>query len=140
MKRLANLRSWKKGVSGNPKGTKKLKDLPPEEQIARRIIKDIREAAREYAAPALETLHSAIKADDCPWPAKITAANSLLDRGFGKPDQKINDESARQITWVQIIQEVMQRPVPPPPERLGEIMTPEKWREIQRGRTIEHEE
>lgn len=65
-----------KGQSGNPggmhKGTAELKAL-----------------ARQHAPAAIETLASIMHDLAAPPPARVAAANSLLDRGFGKPVQEV---------------------------------------------------
>jgi hypothetical protein len=61
-----------KGISGNPggmpKGTAELKEL-----------------ARAHTAQAIETLVQVMTDESQPGPARCLAANSLLDRGYGKP-------------------------------------------------------
>lgn len=65
------------GKSGNPTGRPKL----PED------IKHVRELAREYTAQAVTTLVEVMAGDSAA--AKVAAANALLDRGWGKPEQAI---------------------------------------------------
>ncbi len=47
---------------------------------------DIKALAQKYTPDALQTLHSIMKASDSD-AARVTAANSLIDRGYGKPAQ-----------------------------------------------------
>lgn len=70
-------RPFPKGVSGNPGGREKL----PED------IKHVRELAREYTAEAVAALASVMASGS--GPAKVAAANALLDRGWGKAAQVI---------------------------------------------------
>jgi hypothetical protein len=80
------------GQSGNPggmhKGTAELKAL-----------------ARQHAAAAIETLANIMLDSGAPPPARVAAANSLLDRGWGKPVQEIDHGSSQdnplkiEITW-----------------------------------------
>lgn len=65
------------GKSGNPGGRPRL----PED------IKHVRELARQYTERAVETLVT-VMGNGSP-PAKVAAANALLDRGWGKPEQAI---------------------------------------------------
>jgi len=66
--------------AGRPKGT-------PNKATA-----SIRDAAREYTHDALLTL-AAVMADDAqPAAARVSAANALLDRGYGKPSQPIDGD------------------------------------------------
>jgi hypothetical protein len=69
-RRLGNLRPFKPGQSGNPVG-------PSKAQI------DVRNLAREHTKEAIETL-VLVKRNGKPGEA-ATAGNSLLDRGWGKP-------------------------------------------------------
>ena len=62
---------FKKGVSGNPSGTPK-------------IIREVAQAAREHTAEAIETLTKAMLCENAPWPARVSAATAILDRGWGR--------------------------------------------------------
>jgi hypothetical protein len=66
-----------KGVSGNPGGREKL----PED------VKHVRELARQYTDKAVETL-ARVMATGSP-NAQVSAANALIDRGWGKAEQPI---------------------------------------------------
>ena len=46
---------------------------------------DLREAAQQYTADALQTLVDVMKDDAQPAAARISAATAILDRGHGKP-------------------------------------------------------
>jgi hypothetical protein len=52
---------------------------------------DIRSLARAHTETALNTLAGIMKQEDAPPAARVAAANSLLDRGWGKPVQPIDD-------------------------------------------------
>ena len=67
-------RQWQKGVSANPKGR-----TP--------IIGEIRELARKQSKTAIRALVRIVKDEKSPPAAVVAAANSLLDRAFGKPEQ-----------------------------------------------------
>lgn len=70
-------KSFSPGKSGNPGGRPKL----PED------IKHVRDLARQYTASAVDALVEVMDGDSAP--AKVAAANALLDRGWGKPEQSI---------------------------------------------------
>lgn len=79
-----------KGQSGNPGGR-------PKAAIA------IKELARQHSDAAIETLVAALKAEN--ESTRVAAANSLLDRGWGKPAQAIiggdeNDPAIRVINEI----------------------------------------
>ena len=84
-RRLANLRPFKPGQSGNPGGRSKA-------QI------DVRNLAREHTREAIETLVLVMR-NGKPGEAAL-AANSLLDRGWGKPSpREIEDCEVKHNTW-----------------------------------------
>ena len=72
-------RRFKKGQSGNPGGRPK-------------VIAEVRDLARKQTDKAVKTLISImdnIKAADA---ARAAAANSLLDRGWGRPAQVVSGD------------------------------------------------
>jgi len=73
---------FQKGQSGNPGGR-------PKE------IAEVKELAREHMPAAIEALVSIMNNTKASDAARVSAANALLDRGYGKPPQHITDESAR---------------------------------------------
>jgi hypothetical protein len=73
-RRLANLRPFKPGQSGNPGGRSKA-------QI------DVRNAARDYTLEAIDTMVLVMR-NGKPSEAAM-AANGLLDRGWGKPQRQV---------------------------------------------------
>lgn len=68
------LRPFKPGESGNPGGR-------PKGDI------ELRRAARERTAEALETLINIMRNQKAPAAARVSAAEALLSRGWGKPVQ-----------------------------------------------------
>jgi hypothetical protein len=75
--RPQNLKPWKPGQSGNPKGR-------PKREF------DLAEQARDHAEKSIKTLVDCLTAKKAPWKDKIAAASELLDRGFGKASQKLD--------------------------------------------------
>jgi hypothetical protein len=78
--------SFKPGQSGNPDGRPKR----PDTIEARRVVADVKSAARELTPVAMDTLEKAMTDQKAPWAAKITAAIAVLDRGWGKPEQTVS--------------------------------------------------
>jgi Family of unknown function (DUF5681) len=74
---------FQKGQSGNAGGRP-------------RVLAEVRELARAHTASALNALVEIAKNKKAPPAARIAAANSILDRGYGKPAQLVagNDEAA----------------------------------------------
>lgn len=89
--------SYLPGQSGNPTGRPKL----PED------IKHVRELARQYTKEAVQALVDVLQDPAGSGGAKVSAANALLDRGWGKAEQPIvgGDDSTsplRLITKIEI--------------------------------------
>jgi hypothetical protein len=77
--------SWRPGTSGNPGG----RPRKPATIAARKTIDDVKAAARELTPEALATLESVMGDEKAPPAARVTAANTILDRGWGKPGQEL---------------------------------------------------
>ena len=71
---------FKKGQSGNPGGRPK-------------VIAEVKELARAHTGEAIQTLVSIMSNAKAAPAARVSAANALLDRGYGKPLQHITGES-----------------------------------------------
>jgi len=83
--------SFKKGCRGNPGG--KPKNLPAVE--ARKIVADIKAAAREYTAEALEKVVAIMRSPKSPPASALGAATQILDRGWGKSREAVDIRFAR---------------------------------------------
>ena len=93
-------RGFQKGQSGNPGGRPKSTRSLEE----RRIINDVRLAAKQYTPEALKVLDEIMRDKKAPKAARIMAANSLLDRGHGKPSQSIDVNSETPLTFMQVVE------------------------------------
>ena len=64
-----------------------------------KVQSPIKEAAREYTPEALETLAAVMQDEKQPAAARVSAANAILDRAYGKPKQALigDDEGAPPI-------------------------------------------
>lgn len=51
--------------------------------------KELQDMAKDHAKEALETLRKIMTNDQEPAAARVSAANAILDRGYGKPPQAI---------------------------------------------------
>lgn len=68
--------TWKKGQSGNPGGRAK-------------TDKELEALIKSYCPSAISTLYNIQRNPKSNDRARVMAANSLLDRGLGKPVQRI---------------------------------------------------
>lgn len=73
-KRLANLKPFKPGQSGNPSGMSK------KEAKAKKTAEDHVEAALKVIVEALKDKDAKVR---------LAAANTIMDRGLGKPKQSV---------------------------------------------------
>lgn len=85
--RPVGLRPWQPGQSGNPGGMPK-------------GLGEVRAAARAHTALAMETLARCCRDDSAPWAARVTAAEALLSRGWGRPLQPVEISDARPLADV----------------------------------------
>ena len=63
---------------------------------------DIRSLARSHTESAIKVLAGIMNEPEAPPAARVAAANSLLDRGWGKPTQPVSgdpDGAPLVITW-----------------------------------------
>ena len=66
---------------------------PTKAQVAGSVEAGLAELAKQYTDDALETLRS-IAAEGESESARVSAANALLDRGYGRPSQAIQHSGA----------------------------------------------
>jgi hypothetical protein len=77
---------FQKGHSGNPGGRPK-------------VVAEVRELAREHTGKAIETLVSIMTNTKGAPAARVSAANALLDRGYGKPPRTSLARVARNTSF-----------------------------------------
>jgi len=92
-------RGGKRQGSGRKKGT-------PNKSTA-----ELKKLAQVYTQDALDALAKILKDDKQPASARVSAANALLDRAFGKPTQAITggDEDERPLA-ISVIENIIVDP------------------------------
>jgi hypothetical protein len=86
--------SWRPGRCPNPGGRPKR----PETIEARKVIVDVKTAAKELTQEAIDTLEAAMTSSAAPWAARVAAATAVLDRAWGKPGQHVGISAALDLT------------------------------------------
>lgn len=74
------------GQSGNPRGRKPVAEKGNERRV---LLADVKQLAKEASQDAINTLVEIMRDKAAPPAARASAANSILDRGWGKPQQII---------------------------------------------------
>lgn len=65
---------------------------------------EIRSLARSHTAKAIDTLVEIMGMTDAPHAARVSAANSILDRGWGKPSQPIENADGEAFSLIHRIE------------------------------------
>ncbi len=73
---------FKPGQSGNPGGRPK-------------AVAEVQALARQHTAEAIETLATIMRHKGAPAAARVSAANAIIDRGYGKPAQTVITDSEK---------------------------------------------
>jgi len=74
-----------------------------------RAITEIRSLARSYTRTAIKVLVGVMSCEDATAAARVAAANAILDRGWGKPAQAIQNGEGP-IEFIHKIERVIVHP------------------------------
>lgn len=75
-----------------------------------KALAEIRSLARSHTETALNVLVGVMGQTDAPPAARVSAANSILDRGWGKPAQPIENGEDGAFELLHRIERVIVRP------------------------------
>lgn len=87
---------WTKGQSGNPKGRPKVPD-------------DVRELARMHTPAALLVQVGIMQDAEAPAAARITAAENVINRAYGKPESTTNLNVGAGAAFIDMLRYVNER-------------------------------
>jgi hypothetical protein len=76
-------------------------------------LTEIRSLARSHTEAAINALLSVMNQPESPPAARVSAANSILDRGWGKPAQPIENGDDGPLELLHRIERVIVRPENP---------------------------
>ena len=112
--------SFRPGQSGNPTG----RPTRPATIEARRIFQDVADAARERTQDAIDVLAAIMKDPKAPAAARVSAAQAILDRGYGKPAQAVEVSAGPDLTHLsdedlKTLERILRPPNFPPPPLLA---------------------
>lgn len=85
---------FKKGVSGNPGGR-------PKE------FEELKSLAREHTREAIETIVAVMRDQLADKATRVTAADKLLDRGWGKPAQAMTGEGGEGAVMHEVVMRII---------------------------------
>lgn len=74
---------------------------------------EIKSLARTQTRQAFETLVQIMRDKNAPAHARVSAANAILDRGWGKPMQPIVSEDGKPLEFIHRIERVIVHPGDP---------------------------
>lgn len=83
--------AWKKGQSGNPKGR------PP-------LSRDVKVLAKKYTKRAVQVLVEVMDDRAAPCASRVSAAQTILDRGWGKAPLDLKVQTTAETRIVALIQ------------------------------------
>jgi hypothetical protein len=92
-------------VAAMAKAALEARGVPADDFLVKKVTGKVRasvtEAARELADEAIETLRSIMTNPNEPAAARVTCANSILDRAWGKAVERTEHGSAGDFDWLE---------------------------------------
>jgi hypothetical protein len=81
--------------------------------VSPRAVTEIRSLARSHTRTALKVLVGVMRSKDATAAAKVSAANAILDRGWGKATQAIENGADGALELIHRIERVIVHPENP---------------------------
>ena len=78
-----------------------------------KTVTEIRSLARSYTRTALNVLAGVMRSKDATAAAKVSAANAILDRGWGKATQPVGNSDDGALELIHRIERVIVHPENP---------------------------
>ena len=75
-----------------------------------RAITEIRSVARSHTRKAINVLVGIMRSEDATAAARVTAANAILDRGWGKPPQSLQSADGGALELIHRIERIIVSP------------------------------
>jgi len=83
-----------------------------------RTLNEIRSLARAHTRTAINVLVGIMRSKDSTAAARVTAANAILDRGWGKPPQSLENGDDGPLELIHRIERVIVNPENPDSQSL----------------------
>jgi hypothetical protein len=78
-----------------------------------KTITEIRSIARSYTRTAIKTLVGIMRSENATHAARVSAANAILDRGWGKPPQSLQNGEDGPLELIHRIERIIVDPEDP---------------------------
>ena len=78
--------------------------------MAKRTLTEIRSLARSHTRSAINALVGVMRSKDATHAARVSAANAILDRGWGKATQSLESGGDGAIEFIHRIERVIVHP------------------------------
>lgn len=95
--------------------------------MARKTLTEIRSLARSHSRTAINVLVGIMRSNDATAAARVSAANAILDRGWGKASQPHENGGERPLEVVHRIERIIVHPENPHGYRLYQPPYPWGW-------------
>jgi hypothetical protein len=99
-----------------------------------KTVAEIRSLARSYTRTALNVLVGVMRSKDATAAAKVSAANAILDRGWGKATQPVGNSDDGALELIHRIERVIVHPENPTAKVFEPLLAPARYKGLYGGR------